>query len=300
MSGKISKIITGFIFSFALFLVSPAVMATAQPAQIQGTKVNVRTSPNTSSAIITKLSNTRVSVVDKSNSWYKISFSGKTGWVNSDYIKVLTLKGEINANGVNFRQSANTSSKMLDTLSKGTNVEVLDTLSGWHKVKVNSKIGYIADQFIASAGTVAKSSRSTTAVTKPLEAVDASDDSVAKKVIAYAKQLAGVPYVYGGSSPSGFDCSGFIGYVFKNFGIKLNRSAADMYLNGKKVSKNALKAGDLLFFDASARKASGQIDHAGIYLGNDQFIHASSSNGKVRIQKFSEYPGTYIGARRVI
>lgn len=300
MSGKISKIITGFIFSFALFLISPAVMATAQPAQIQGTKVNVRTSPNTSSAIITKLSNTRISVADKSNSWYKISISGKTGWVNSDYIKVLTMKGEINANGVNFRQSASTSSKILDTLSKGTSVEVLDTFSGWHKVKVNSKIGYIADQFIAPVGTVAKSSRSTTAVTKPLEAVDDSDDSVEKKVIAYAKELAGVPYVYGGSSPSGFDCSGFIGYVFKNFGIKLNRSAADMYSNGKKVSKNALKAGDLLFFDASARKASGQIDHAGIYLGNDQFIHASSSNGKVKIQKLSEYPGTYIGARRVI
>lgn len=300
MSDKVSKIIVGFIFSFAFVLVCQLAMAASQPAQIQGTKVNVRTSPNTSSGIITKLSNSGVSIVDKSNSWYKISFSGKTGWVNSDYIKALTIKGEINSNGVNFRQSASTSGKIISSLSKGTDIEILDTLSGWHKVKFNSKIGYIADKFVVAAGTTVKTSRSTTAVTKQLEAVDVSDDSVAKKVIAYAKKLVGVPYVYGGSSPSGFDCSGFIGYVFNNFGIKLNRSAASMYSNGKKVSKNALKAGDLLFFDASSRKASGEIDHAGIYLGNDLFIHASSSNGEVKIQSLSEYPGTYIGARRVI
>lgn len=298
MSGKISKIIVGFIFSFAFFLVSPEVMAATQPAQIQGTKVNVRTSPNISSDIVIKLSNTRVTVVDRSSSWYKISFSGKTGWVYSSYMKVLTIKGHINANGVNFRQSASTSGKIIDSLSKGTSIEVLDTLSGWHKVKVDSKIGYIADRFVATAGTMVKPSRSTTS--KQPEDVNDSNDPVAKKVIAYAKQLAGVPYVFGGSSPSGFDCSGFIGYVFNNFGIKLNRSAAGMYSNGKKVAKNSLKAGDLLFFDASSRKASGEIDHAGIYLGNDQFIHASSSNGKVKIQRLSEYPGTYIGARRVI
>jgi cell wall-associated NlpC family hydrolase len=73
-----------------------------------------------------------------------------------------------------------------------------------------------------------------------------------------------------------------------------------MYSNGSKVSKRELQAGDILFFDASSRKASGTIDHAGIYLGSDTFIHASSTNGEVRIQKLSEYRGTYIGSKRVI
>ncbi len=300
MSGKISKILVGCIFAFSLVLICSVAMAASQPAQIVGTKVNVRTEPDTSSSIITKLSNSRVSVVDGSDGWYKISFSGKTGWVSSDYIKVLTAKGKINANGVNFRETAGTSGEIIDALSKGTSVEILDTLSGWHKVKVDAKIGYVATKFVTAASTEQKSSRSTTAATLEAEDTKAADDSAASEVIAYAKKFVGVRYVYGGKSPSGFDCSGFVGYVYGNFGIKLNSSAASMYSDGIKVSKSALKAGDLLFFDASSRKASGVIDHVGIYIGGGKFIHASTSNKQVLIQDLSEYRGKYIGAKRVM
>ncbi|ACL76003.1 C40 family peptidase [Ruminiclostridium cellulolyticum] len=123
---------------------------------------------------------------------------------------------------------------------------------------------------------------------------------VIRMVVDYAKEFVGVRYVYGGTSPKGFDCSGFIGYVYKNFGIELSRSAQSMYSNGKKVSRDALKAGDILFFDASSRNRAGAIDHVGIYLGGDNFIHASSSKGSVRIQKLSQYKALYIGAKRVI
>lgn len=302
MTGKISKILVGCVFAFSLVLVCSVAMAASQQAQIVGTKVNVRTAPNTSSSVITKLSNSKVSIVDQSNGWYKISFSGKTGWVSSDYIKAISTKGKINANGVNFRESASTSGKIIDSLSKGTSVEILDTRSGWHKVKVGSKTGYVVTKFVTetSTSTSVKSSRSTTTTTLQAEEADDSDSSTVSKVIAYAKKFVGVRYVYGGKSPSGFDCSGFVGYVYENFGIKLNNSSASMYSNGTKVSKSELKAGDLLFFDASNRKASGVIDHVGIYLGDGKFIHASSSNGKVMIQALSEYRGTYIGAKRVI
>lgn len=300
MKIKNSKIFTGCILTLSLSFITTVAMAAMQPAQIIGTKVNVRTLPDTSSRIVTKSSNSKVSIIDKSTDWYKISFNGKIGWVNNAYIKVLTIKGKVNANGVNFRQSASTSGKIINSLNKGADVEILNTQSGWHKVKAGSKIGYIADKFITHEGMAVKSSRSTTAVETRMEDIDVTNNSISKKVIAYAKQFNGVPYVYGGNTPSGFDCSGFIGYVFKKFGIKLNRSAADMYSNGARVTKNALKAGDLLFFDASSRKAAGLIDHAGIYLGNDLFIHASSSNGEVKISRLSQYPGTYIGARRVI
>ncbi len=302
MTGKISKILVGCVFAFSLVLVCSVAMAASQQGQIVGTEVNVRTAPNTSSSVITKLSNSRVSIVDQSNGWYKISFSGKTGWVSSDYIKALSTKGKINANGVNFRESASTSGKIIDSLSKETGVEILDTRSGWHKVKVGSKTGYVVTKFVTetSTSTEVKTSRSTTVESLPEDEEEISDSSTAGKIIAYAKKYVGVKYVYGGKSPSGFDCSGFVGYVYKNFGIKLNSSAASMYSNGTKVSKSALKAGDLLFFDASARKASGVIDHVGIYMGGGLFIHASSSNGKVMVQSLSEYRGTYIGAKRVI
>lgn len=301
MIGKINKILVACIFAFSLVLVCSVAMAATQPAQIAGTKVNVRTSPNTSSSIITKLSNSRVSIVDKSGDWYKISFSGKTGWVSSEYIKVLTTKGSINANGVNFRISASTTGKIIDSLSKGTSVEILETRSDWHKVKIGSKVGYVATKFVSSTNPSVKTSRSTTA-----ENIDVSDteenidDSSMANVIAYAKKYVGVRYVSAGKSPKGFDCSGFVSYVYKHFGIKLSSSASGMYSSGVKVSKASLRAGDILFFDASSRRAAGAIDHVGIYLGGDRFIHASSSNHKVIIQSLSAYRGHYIGAKRVM
>ncbi len=296
MTGKITKVLVGCIFAFSLVLVCSVAMAASQAAQIQGTGVNVRKDPNTSASVITKLSNKRVSVLDKSSGWYKISFEGKTGWVSNDYIKVLSTKGSINANGVNFRESASTSSKVISSLKKGTDIQILDTLTEWHKIKVGSKVGYVSKKFVSSAVNSTKTSRSTEAATF----VSEDDNSQVGRVIAYAKKFIGVKYVYGGKSPSGFDCSGYVGYVFKNFGVSLNSSASSMYSNGTKVSKTALRAGDLLFFDASSRKSAGAIDHVGIYLGNNQFIHASTSNGKVLIQSLSAYRGTYIGAKRVI
>lgn len=297
MSGKISKVLVGCIFAFSLVLLASVAMAASQPAQIAGTKVNVRTSPDTSSSVITQLSNSRVSIVDKSNDWYKISFNGKTGWVSSDYVKVIATNGKINANGVNFRETASTEGKIIDSLSKGTSLVVLDTLSGWHKVKVGTKVGYVANNFVTATSTEV-TSRSTTVATFSDE--ELADDSSESDLVSYAKKFVGVRYVYGGKSPNGFDCSGFVGYVFKKFGIKLNSSAAGMYSDGVKVSKSALKAGDLLFFDASSRKASGAIDHVGIYIGGGMFIHASTSNKQVVIQKLSTYYGKYIGAKRVM
>lgn len=293
MTGKLKKVLVGCIFAFSLVLVCSVAMAASQSATIVGVKVNVRETPSTTAEIITKLSNERVSVIDRASGWYKISFNGKTGWVSDDYIKVLSTEGSINANGVNFRKGASTSTEIINSLSEGTSVEILDTLSGWLKVKVDSKVGYIASEFITTKNASTLASRSTQTAT-------IEEDTEISSIVAYAKKYVGVKYVYGGRSPSGFDCSGFVGYVYEKFGVELNNSAAGMYSNGTKVSKSALKPGDILFFDASSRKASGVIDHVGLYLGGDKFIHASTSNGKVLIQSLSGYYGTYIGAKRVI
>ena len=112
-------------------------------------------------------------------------------------------------------------------------------------------------------------------------------------VVGIAMQYLGVPYVWGGASPSGFDCSGFIMFVFGQIGVSLPHHAASQYNAGSPVSREALEAGDLVFFDG--------LGHAGIYIGGDQFIHAPHTGDVVKISSLSEswYAGTYVGARRL-
>ena len=118
-------------------------------------------------------------------------------------------------------------------------------------------------------------------------------------ITSYAKSLIGTPYKYGGNSPeSGFDCSGFVGYVFKQSqGIKLPRTTNRIRNAGKPIQKKYLRAGDLVFFNTMRRRFS----HVGIYLGNNRFIHAPSKGGSVRVENMQEgyWRGIYNGARRV-
>ncbi len=322
MTKRFKKVIAGCLLIMSLSFFSSVAMAASVPGKTTGIDVKLRKSPSTSAAIITKLTNANVIVVDKSGNWYKIQANKKTGWIYGDYVKLLSSKGTINANGVNFRSGPGTNFKVITVLRRSTGVTVLETAKAWNKVKIGSKIGYVSAKFVDNkANTSAATSNEKKApVASTATALSAASAKVSRagdggtfsldtengltleqEVVAYARQFNGVRYLYGGDNPqTGFDCSGFAGYVYKRFGVKLNRSAEGMYSNGVKVSKSKLKPGDLLFFDASARKASGKIDHAGIYLGGDSFIHASSSNGEVRIQKLSEYRGTYIGAKRVI
>lgn len=130
----------------------------------------------------------------------------------------------------------------------------------------------------------------------PFQSVSAASN---QEFINIAKSYIGVPYVYGGTTPKGFDCSGYLRYVYGQVGIDLPRTAADQYNVGTKVSKANLQPGDLVFFEKTYNKAG--ITHAGIYIGNNQFISATSSRG-VKIDSLSNtYWGPkYYGATRVI
>ena len=118
-----------------------------------------------------------------------------------------------------------------------------------------------------------------------------------RRLIASSFQYVGVPYWFGGTSPRGFDCSGFVRYVFSSIGINLPRMADEQFGVGRPVSSERLQPGDLVFFETYEPGPS----HVGIYIGNSQFISATSSRGVAVADLYGHYWGErYIGARRVM
>lgn len=126
----------------------------------------------------------------------------------------------------------------------------------------------------------------------PKKTVAKGSDTIVKTAEKYLK----TPYRFGGDTPKGFDCSGFVKYVYEQHGVKLPRTTDVQFQRGKKVDRTKLLAGDLVFFTTYAPGAS----HVGIYYGNGKFIHASSSRG-VMISRLNEdyWKPRYLGARRI-
>jgi len=133
----------------------------------------------------------------------------------------------------------------------------------------------------------------------PSAPVDAATPTLggAPQIVAMALGYRGVPYRNGGSDPSGFDCSGFMQYVFKQVGTLLPREVRDQFQLGLVVDRDDIEAGDLVFFETVSRGAS----HVGLAIGGGEFVHAPSSRGVVRVERLtSSYWGQrYVGARRL-
>ena len=132
---------------------------------------------------------------------------------------------------------------------------------------------------------------------KSMPEVSRGSSALGRRIVASSMQYLGVPYVFGGTTPNGFDCSGYVRYVFANAGIYLPRTADAQYECGYPVSTAELVPGDLVFFSTYEAGAS----HVGIYLGDGNFINASSSRGVSIASLYSSYWGScYTGARRVM
>jgi cell wall-associated NlpC family hydrolase len=118
--------------------------------------------------------------------------------------------------------------------------------------------------------------------------------ALGERIVSYARHLMGVPYSWGGSSPrTGFDCSGFVRYVYAHFGVSLAHSSFSDFLRGRHVGRWAMKPGDLVFFDGEG--------HVGIYVGDGRFIHAPHTGTVVRISTMSGwYASRFDGARRLL
>ena len=123
-----------------------------------------------------------------------------------------------------------------------------------------------------------------------------SSNTIINKAIEVAVELEGTPYCYSGDTPDCFDCSGFVGYCLLQAGMQVPRTTGELYAFGSVVNEDQLEVGDLVFFATSGSKMS----HVGIYLGDQEFIHSSTSNG-VMISRLTEtyWRGRFVGGRRL-
>ena len=271
-----------------------------------------------------------VEVLDIVNNWAWLSLSdGTQGWARIDNLekveKVEENKEEeqkeddsekkeeevkkeeaqtkyVNVQTANLRENGDKTSNVLTQLQLNEQVSVISEENGWAYVEVNGKKGYISSSLLSTTKQETSrsqlNSRGATAQQKTQE-VSVPQDSAAlsgngSSVISYANQFLGCRYVYGGTSTAGFDCSGFTQYVYKNFGVSLNRTAAAQYSNGTAVTD--LQAGDLVMFGKSG------INHVGIYIGGGSFIHAANPSRGVTTDTLNSgyYKTNYVGARRVL
>lgn len=198
--------------------------------------------------------------------------------------KEAVKKGIVTVDILNIRSGPTTETEILGKLSFGTSVEILSEADDWYEISFDSSTAYICGEYVRIIdGTITEAQ---------------SNDGTS--IVEFAKTFIGTPYAYGGNTPAGFDCSGFVQYVMSDFGITLPRSSTEQYSIGVRVDKSQLMPGDLVYFKYSS--GSGRLNHVGIYVGSGNFIHSTVPGQTVRIDTLdSGYFATYYyGATRVI
>ena len=280
---------------------------------VSGTNVRVRSGAVTGYDILKTLDKgTLVELTVQEGDWYRISYDGARGYIASQYVTRydsatgLSGAGKVTADVLNIRSAPKSGSTSLGTASHGAVLTVTGIEGSWFAVSYNGVSGYVASQYVLICSpSTADTSAPETPEETPAETPDETpaDNPAAtvsgSEIVSLAQQYLGVPYVYGGSSPSGFDCSGFTMYIFAQVGVKLPHGATSQLSYGASVSRSELQPGDLVFFQDYGAVAS----HVGIYIGGDQFIHASSSSGNSRCVTVSSlaesyYANHYYTARR--
>ena len=197
---------------------------------------------------------------------------------------------------------ASTGSTVIGCFEDGTRITVLGTSKSFYKVDCFDMVGYIPkDQVIQDEnGDYFVHANTDSSHSKYLPSYSVQEAMKLKSdLVAFSKKYIGVRYVSGGTTPRGFDCSGYTQYVFREAGIKINRNVRTQLSNGVIIAKEDLQAGDLIIF--SNTSARGFASHVGIYLGNGKLIHASETKGITIVELSNSYfTKHYQCARRIV
>lgn len=299
--------------------------------------VNVRDLPDEKDGkILGKLYNNSVGhFIEEENGWYKIKSGSVTGYVKGEYCvkgldalriakDVETTYATITCGVLRVREKATTESAILGTFSRGDDLVVKEIVDGFVKVNYNNKVGYISKDYVelhtefveaesieeekarlekerqerlkaqraAEAALAAEKARQEAAAKKEADAqnaIDPDSDDIGQQVVNYALQFVGNPYVYGGTSlTDGCDCSGFTQSIFKYFGVSIARTASAQRSYGSAVaSLSEARPGDMIFYSG----------HVGIYIGNNQIVHAATPSQGIVIGNASYT--TIVAIRRI-
>ena len=273
----------------ALTLSAQAVELKSGIGIVETNGLRLRAKPSTEASILDNASfGDNVVIIREAGDFYLVDYNLQIGYMSKDYVTFKEREnielgyGKVVDASVNLRAKPDPASELLATLGTGDKAYIIGFNCGWYKVQYSGLTGYIRSDLLEL--TEAPKTNSGGAV------------SVGQQLVDLAQQYLGAPYVWGGTTPSGFDCSGFTQYLCKQLGYTIKRTAAQQLTNG--VAVTSLQIGDLVFFN-NTYFSSLAATHVGIYIGDNQFIHAASGGVKITALSDSFYASRYVGARRI-
>ncbi|PEX97933.1 peptidase M24 [Bacillus cereus] len=279
---------------------------------VNATSLRVRTGPATYHSVIGGVLNgTKLNVVGSEGSWFKVNYQGKTGYVSSEFVKFVkggTTTPEqpeqpnqgaigdyyINASALNVRSGEGTNYRIIGALPQGQKVQVISENSGWSKINYNGQTGYIGTRFLSKTpvgGAVDNKPNENQNNNNNNNNNTSNNSGDSSSILAYAKSMQGVPYVWGGSSANGVDCSGYIYHVFKKFGHNISRQSVAGYWSSLPKTSSP-QPGDLIYFQNTYKAGPS---HMGIYLGGGSFIQAGDKGVAIASLSNSYWKSHFLG-----
>ncbi|PFF11137.1 peptidase M24 [Bacillus cereus] len=278
---------------------------------VNATSLRVRTGPATYHSVIGGVLNgTTLNVIGSEGSWFKVNYQGKTGYVSSEFTKFVkggTTTPEqpkqpekpnqgaigdyyINASALNVRSGEGTNYRIIGALPQGQKVQVISENSGWSKINYNGQTGYIGTRYLSKTpvGGAIDNKPNNNNNNSNNNNNNSGDSS---SILAYAKSMQGVPYVWGGTSANGVDCSGYIYHVFKKFGHNISRQSVAGYWGSLPQTSNP-QPGDLIYFQNTYKSGPS---HMGIYLGGGSFIQAGDKGVAIASLSNSYWKSHFLG-----